>query len=53
MVDTTGLLIKVVVHPAAIQDREGVQLLLSPLKELFPQMNIFLDGEISSHEQGL
>jgi len=37
-VDTTGLLIKVVVHPADIQDREGVKLLLSPIKELFPQM---------------
>jgi putative transposase len=38
LVDTIGLLIKVVVHPADIQDREGVKLLLSPIKELVPHM---------------
>jgi len=38
IVDTTGLLLKVVVHPADIQDREGVKLLLSPIKEIFPRI---------------
>jgi putative transposase len=38
IVDTTGLLLKVVVHPADIQDREGVKLLLEPLKGVFPRM---------------
>jgi putative transposase len=38
IVDTTGLVLKVVVHPADIQDREGVQLLLEPIKEVFPRM---------------
>ena len=32
LVDTTGLLLKVIVHVANIQDREGVKLLLEPLK---------------------
>ena len=38
LVDTTGLLLKAVVHPADIQDREGVKLLLSPIKEVFPHV---------------
>jgi putative transposase len=38
IVDTTGLLLKVVVHAADIQDREGVQQLLSPLKGVFPRL---------------
>ncbi len=38
LVDTTGLLLKVVVHEANIQDRQGVPLLLEPIKGLFPRM---------------
>src|SRR6266705_6884079 len=38
LVDTTGLLLRVVVHVANLQDREGVQLLLEPLKGVFPHM---------------
>jgi len=37
-VDTMGLLIKVVVHIASLQDREGVKLLLEPIKGVFPRM---------------
>ena len=44
LVDTTGLLLKVVVHVANIQDREGVKLLLEPLKGTFPRMKkVWLD----------
>jgi transposase len=38
LVDTLGLLLKVVVHRANIQDREGVPLLLEPVQGLFPRM---------------
>ena len=38
LVDTMGLLLKVVVHVANLQDREGVPLLLEPLKGIFPRM---------------
>jgi putative transposase len=38
LVDTTGLLLKVVVHEADIQDRQGVPLLLEPIKGVFPRM---------------
>jgi putative transposase len=37
LVDTTGLLLKVVVHEANIQDREGVPSLLEPIKDVFPR----------------
>jgi len=37
-VDTLGLLLKVVVHAANIQDREGVPLLLEPVQGLFPRL---------------
>ncbi len=39
LVDTLGLLLKVVVHPANIQDRQGVQLLLEPLQGVFPRLS--------------
>lgn len=38
LVDTTGLVLNVVVHEATIQDRQGVPLLLEPIKGLFPRM---------------
>lgn len=44
LVDTLGLLLKVVVHIANIQDREGVKLLLEPVKGVFPRMKkVWLD----------
>jgi putative transposase len=44
LVDTQGLVLKVVVHVANIQDREGVKLLLEPLKGTFPRMKkVWLD----------
>lgn len=39
LVDTTGLILKAVVHEANLQDRESVPLLLAPLKGVFPRMN--------------
>jgi len=38
LVDTTGLLLRVVVHVANLQDREGVRLLLEPIRGVFPRM---------------
>ena len=38
LVDTMGLLLKVVVHAANLQDRESVDLLLEPVKGQFPRM---------------
>ena len=38
LVDTTGLGLAVVVHEATIQDRQGVPLLLEPIKGFFPRM---------------
>jgi len=37
-VDTLGLLLKVVVHPANLQDREGARLVLGSLKAVYPRM---------------
>ena len=38
LVDTTGLVLKVVVHPASVQDREGAKLLLTGLGARFPRL---------------
>ena len=38
LVDTLGLLLKVVVHSAKLQDREGVPFLLEPIKGQFPRI---------------
>src|SRR5512135_2428740 len=38
LVDTMGLLLKVVVHAANLQDREGVKILLEPTKGQFERM---------------
>jgi putative transposase len=40
LVDTMGLLLKVVVHAANIQDREGVPLLLEPVQGHFPRISL-------------
>jgi putative transposase len=38
LVDTLGLLLKVVVHPANMQDREGAKLVLAGLQRHFPRL---------------
>jgi putative transposase len=38
LVDTTGLILKAVVHAANFQDRESVPMLLEPIKGMFPRM---------------
>ena len=45
VVDTIGLLLAVVVHPADIQDRDGAKLVLAKLKGHFPRLKlIWADG---------
>ena len=45
LVDTIGLLLCVVVHPANIQDRDGAKLVLSRARSLFPTLRlIWADG---------
>lgn len=45
LVDTLGLLLCVVVHPANIQDRDGAKLVLSQARGLFPKLQlIWADG---------
>lgn len=45
LVDTLGLVMRVVVHPASIQDRDGARLLLDGLAERFPDLAlIWADG---------
>ena len=39
IVDTNGLILDVLVHPASITDRQGAKLLLAPLKEVFPRLS--------------
>jgi len=40
LVDTNGLILDVLVHPANITDRQGAKLLLSPLKEVLPRLSL-------------
>jgi putative transposase len=45
LVDTLGLLLLVVVHPANLQDRDGAKLVLSQARGLFPKLQlIWADG---------
>ena len=45
LVDTIGLLLHAIVHPADVQDRDGGVLLLSTLFDLYPfLMKLFADG---------
>ena len=45
LVDTMGLLLRVVVHTANIQDRDGAKLLLAQAKGFFPRLQrIWADG---------
>ena len=40
VVDTLGLLLAVVVHPADIQDRDGAKLVLEHLRGRFPRLRL-------------
>jgi len=40
LVDTNGLILDVVVYPANITDRQGAKLLLAPLKDVFPRLQL-------------
>lgn len=45
VVDTLGLLLRCVVHPADVQDRDGAKLVLKELAERFPRLKkIWADG---------
>lgn len=45
VVDTMGLLLAIVVHSAAIQDRHGAKLVLAKAKGLFPRLKLlWADG---------
>jgi len=45
LVDTLGLLLTVVVHPANVQDRDGAKLVLRKARGLFPRLRlIWADG---------
>jgi len=54
LVDTLGLLLNVVVHPADIQDHDGAYLLLRHGRRLFPFIEcIFADGGYAGREMAL
>jgi putative transposase len=45
VVDTLGLLLRCVVHPANVQDRDGAKLVLKELAERFPRLRkVWADG---------
>ena len=53
-VDTLGLLLSVVVHPADIQDRDGAFELLQQAQRLFPFIErIFADGGYGGEKMAL
>ena len=54
LVDTLGLLLNVVVHPADVQDRDGAFHLLRRARRLFPFIErIFADGGYAGREDGV
>ena len=54
LVDTLGLLLNVVVHPADVQDRDGAVLLLRRARRLFPFIKrIFADGGYAGEKMAL
>jgi putative transposase len=50
LVDTTGLLMQVLVHEANVQDYDGGKWLLAPLKGLFPRLKLIWAD--SAYEKG-
>ncbi len=52
LVDTTGLLLKVVVHGANLQDRESVVLLLEPIQGVFARLKkVWVDSAYTGKER--
>ncbi len=50
LVDTLGLLLAVVVHPANVQDRDGAKLVLAKLVGRYPRLwVIWADGGCTGH----
>lgn len=50
IVDTAGLLMRVLVHAANLQDQDGGKVLLAPLKGLFPRLKLIWAD--SAYEKG-
>ena len=54
LVDTLGLLLSVVVHPADVQDRDGAFHLLRRARRMFPFIErIFADGGYAGQKMAL
>jgi transposase len=54
LVDTLGLLLNVIVHPADVQDRDGAFQLLRRARRLFPFIErIFADGGYAGEKMAL
>ncbi len=53
LVDTQGLVLGVKLHPADIMDRDGVILLLEPIRNRFPRLShVWLDGGYKGKGKG-
>jgi putative transposase len=51
LVDVEGLPLRVVVHSAAIQDRDGAALVLHKIRESFPGLElVWADGGYNAHQ---
>jgi hypothetical protein len=50
LVDTTGLVMQVLVHAANLQDHDGGKELLAPIKGLFPRLKLIWAD--SAYEKG-
>jgi transposase len=54
LVDTLGLVLRVVVHVASLQDRAGVCLLLGPVQGLFPRLRkVWVDSGYSGTSEAM
>lgn len=51
LVDVEGLPLRIVVHSAAIQDRDGAALVLDKIRESFPGLElVWADGGYNAHQ---
>jgi transposase len=51
LVDGEGLPLRVIVHSAAIQDRDGARLVLDKIRESFPGLElVWADGGYNAHQ---
>ncbi|MGO9460053.1 MAG: IS5 family transposase [Rhodomicrobium sp.] len=51
LVDTEGLPLRIVVHSASIQDRDGAALVLNKIRESFPGLElVWADGGYNAHQ---